>query len=59
MMWTSCSILTFAPVFGFGLFCDANAKKCERYRDATAPLDVAYAFIFFLVGEFNTLNSLG
>lgn len=51
MMWASCAAFTFAPVFGFGLFCDVNAKKCERYRDATQPVDVAYAFLFFLVGE--------
>lgn len=51
MMVTSCALLTLAPVFGFGIFCDVNAKKCERYRDAQEPLDVAYAFIFFFVGE--------
>lgn len=51
MMWGSCAALTFAPVFGFGIFCDVNAKKCERYRDATQPVDVAYAFLFFFVGE--------
>jgi prostaglandin E receptor 4 len=51
IMWTSCAALTFAPVFGFGIFCDKNAKKCERYRDGTQPVDVAYAFLFFFVGE--------
>lgn len=51
MMWTSCALLTFAPAFGFGIFCDVNAKKCERYRDAEKPLDVAYAFIFFFAGQ--------
>lgn len=51
MMWTSCAVLTFAPVFGFGIFCDVIAKKCERYRDAEQPLDIAYAFIFFFVGR--------
>lgn len=50
MMWTSCAVLTFAPVFGFGIFCDVAARKCERYRDAEEPLDVAYAFLFFFVG---------
>jgi prostaglandin E receptor 4 len=50
--WTSCAALTFAPVFGFGIFCDYHAKKCSRYRDATEPVDIAYAFLFFLVGEF-------
>lgn len=51
MMWTSCALLTFAPAFGFGIFCDVNAKKCERYRDADEPLDVAYAFICFFAGQ--------
>lgn len=51
MMWTSCALLTFAPAFGFGIFCDENAKKCERYRDADEPLDVTYAFIFFFAGQ--------
>lgn len=50
MMWTSCALLTFAPAFGVGIFCDVKEKKCERYRDAEEPLDVAYAFIFFFVG---------
>lgn len=51
MMWTSCALLTFAPAFGFGIFCDVHAKKCERYRDADEPLDVTYAFIFFFAGQ--------
>lgn len=55
-MWASCAALTFAPVFGFGIFCDVNAKKCERYRDGTQKVDVAYAFLFFLVGEFSTCS---
>lgn len=50
-MWSSCAVLTFAPVFGFGIFCDVAARKCERYRDAEEPLDVAYAFIFFVIGK--------
>ena len=51
IMWTSCAALTFAPVFGFGIFCDVNTKKCERYRDAKETVDVVYAFLFFFVGE--------
>lgn len=53
MMWTSCAVLSLAPAFGFGIFCDMNEKKCSRYRDAEAPHDVAYACIFFIVGELN------
>lgn len=57
IMWTSCALLTFAPAFGFGIFYDANEKKCERYRDAEDPFDIAYAFLFFFVGKFCALSS--
>lgn len=50
ILWTFVAVISFAPVSGFGIFCDENEKKCERYRDATKPLDVAYAFIFFFIG---------
>lgn len=55
-MWTSCAVLTFAPVFGFGIFCDAVGRKCERYRDAKDLADVIYAFIFFLVGTYDSIR---
>lgn len=58
MMWTSCAVLSFAPVFGFGIFCDVNSKRCRRYRDAEEPLDVAYAFIFFFIGKKSTQNHI-
>ena len=51
MLWTLAAILSFAPVYGFGIFLDEQAKKCERYRDATKTWDVAYAFLFFFNGE--------
>lgn len=51
MLWTLTAILSFAPVYGFGIFLDEEAKKCERYRNAKKTLDVAYAFLFFFVGE--------
>lgn len=54
--WASCAALTFAPVFGFGIFCDSAAKKCPRYRDATEPVDIAYAFLFFFVGKLTALS---
>lgn len=50
IMWLSCALLTFAPIFGFGKFCDDKARKCERYRDAEEPWDVLYAWLFFVVG---------
>lgn len=51
MLWTLAAILCFAPVYGFGIFLDEQAKKCERYRNATKTWDIAYAFLFFFVGE--------
>jgi prostaglandin E receptor 4 len=56
VLWTCAAILSFAPVTGFGLFCDEKAQECARYRDATEPLDVAYAFLFFIVGKQKSLN---
>lgn len=50
-LWALAAILSFAPIYGFGIFLDKQAKKCERYRDATKTSDVAYAFLFFFSGE--------
>lgn len=47
----SCAVLTFAPIFGVGIFRDTTTKTCQRYRDADQPLDIAYAFIFFFFGK--------
>ncbi|XP_070492197.1 beta-1 adrenergic receptor [Chironomus tepperi] len=49
--WTFAAVLSFAPVCGFGIFLDEQARKCERYRDATKTWDVAYAFLFFFNGS--------
>lgn len=56
MLWLIAGILTFMPVFGFGIFHIKNderdgKEKCLRYRDATEPWDKAYAFIFFFMGN--------
>ena len=52
IMWTSCAILTFAPAFGIGIFYDdIFILKCKRYRDAEKPIDVAYAFVCFFIGN--------
>lgn len=53
MVWIFCALVTFAPAFGFGIFCDEKARKCERYRDAKKPLDVVYAFLCFFIGSFS------
>jgi prostaglandin E receptor 4 len=58
IMWLSCAILTFAPILGFGKFCDDEGKKCERYRDASDPWDVLYAWIFFIVGMYDNQPTL-
>lgn len=50
-MWTFAAILTFAPLFGVGIYYDGNEKKCLRYRDADDIVDVTYAFVFFIVGK--------
>jgi hypothetical protein len=51
IQWTLVAILISAPVYGFGQFHDEKDKKCTRYRDATEPLNVVYAYIFFFVGK--------
>jgi prostaglandin E receptor 4 len=43
--------LCFLPFVGFGTYIDWTTNKCVRYRDATDPLDISYAFIFFTFGE--------
>ena len=50
-MWTFAAILTFAPLFGVGIYYDEYEKKCLRYRDADDIVDVTYAFVFFFVGK--------
>lgn len=52
ILWTLAGLLCFAPTFGFGIFLHEQGKKCERYRDATETVDVAYAFLFFFVGMY-------
>jgi prostaglandin E receptor 4 len=56
IMWLSCALLTFAPILGFGKFCDDRERKCERYRDAHETLDVIYAWLFFIVGMLHTFT---
>jgi hypothetical protein len=51
VLWLIAGILTFMPVFGFGIYFNEEKTKCERYRDATKTGDKAYAFIFFFVGN--------
>lgn len=53
ILWSLVCVLSFSPVVGFGVFYDEKKKKCERYRDATEPLDVTYAFLFFFAGKYH------
>ncbi|CAO1400488.1 unnamed protein product [Diamesa serratosioi] len=55
-MWTFAAILTFAPLFGVGIYYDEKDKKCLRYRDADDIVDVTYAFVFFIVGTVLCIN---
>uniref|UniRef100_A0AAG5CPP6 G-protein coupled receptors family 1 profile domain-containing protein n=1 Tax=Anopheles atroparvus TaxID=41427 RepID=A0AAG5CPP6_ANOAO len=56
ILWTIGAVITFLPLFGFGAYFDIGRKTCVRYKDATEPLDVAYAYLFFSIG---TLLCLG
>ncbi|XP_058059725.1 prostaglandin E2 receptor EP4 subtype [Anopheles bellator] len=50
ILWTIGAFITFLPLFGFGIYFDERKKACARYKSATEPMDVAYAYIFFSVG---------
>ncbi|KFB34970.1 AGAP001561-PB-like protein [Anopheles sinensis] len=50
ILWAIGAVITFLPLFGFGVYFDEQRKTCVRYKDATDPLDVAYAYLFFSVG---------
>ncbi|XP_050101109.1 prostaglandin E2 receptor EP4 subtype isoform X2 [Anopheles aquasalis] len=50
ILWTIGAFITFLPLFGFGIYFDEKRKTCVRYKSATEPMDVAYAYLFFSVG---------
>ncbi|XP_055610886.1 prostaglandin E2 receptor EP4 subtype-like isoform X2 [Uranotaenia lowii] len=50
LLWAVGAFFTFLPLFGFGIYYDETKQTCIRYRDATEPTDVAYAYLFFAVG---------
>ncbi|ETN57974.1 hypothetical protein AND_010435 [Anopheles darlingi] len=50
ILWTIGAFITFLPLFGFGIYFDEKKKACVRYKSATEPMDVAYAYLFFSVG---------
>ncbi|KAJ8708970.1 hypothetical protein PYW07_008796 [Mythimna separata] len=48
--WFWAALLTCAPILGLGLYYDADAHKCVRYRNAEAPTDLAYAIFYVAFG---------
>lgn len=58
LLWIIALSLTFLPFFGFGLYQVASEKgtKCARYRDATDPIDIAYAYLWFTFGKISKFN---
>ncbi|XP_066592100.1 prostaglandin E2 receptor EP2 subtype [Prorops nasuta] len=47
-LWLAALTLTSLPILGFGLYYKDN--HCVRYREATEPADVAYAYVWFFFG---------
>ncbi|XP_035773085.1 prostaglandin E2 receptor EP4 subtype-like [Anopheles albimanus] len=50
ILWTIGAFITFLPLFGFGIYFDEKKQTCVRYKSATEPMDIAYAYLFFSVG---------
>ncbi|XP_055544021.1 prostaglandin E2 receptor EP4 subtype isoform X2 [Wyeomyia smithii] len=50
LLWAIGAFFTFLPLFGFGVYYNETEQDCVRYREATDPTDVAYAYLFFAVG---------
>ncbi|XP_015585768.1 prostaglandin E2 receptor EP3 subtype isoform X2 [Cephus cinctus] len=47
-LWLAAAALSSLPLLGFGLY--YKGDKCKRYREATEPEDIAYAYVFFFFG---------
>jgi len=47
-LWFAVLVLVCLPFAGFGRYYDSG---CVRYRDATATIDIAYAYLFFVFGK--------
>lgn len=47
-LWLAAVALTMLPLLGFGLY--YKDGKCIRYREATEPADVSYAYVSFFFG---------
>lgn len=49
-LWITAVTMTYMPLFGFGIYYNAEKKTCARFRYATEPKDKAYAYLFFAFG---------
>ncbi|XP_076391828.1 prostaglandin E2 receptor EP3 subtype isoform X2 [Megachile rotundata] len=48
VLWLVALALTSFPVLGFGVY--YKGERCVRYREATEPADIAYAYVWFFFG---------
>ncbi|KAH0956533.1 hypothetical protein HN011_002440 [Eciton burchellii] len=53
-LWLVALAMTSLPVMGFGLY--YKGERCVRYREATEPSDVAYAYVWFTFGTLLCLS---
>lgn len=54
VLWLVALALTSLPLMGFGVY--YKGEQCVRYREATEPADIAYAYVWFFFGEYGTLS---
>ncbi|XP_020288677.1 prostaglandin E2 receptor EP2 subtype isoform X2 [Pseudomyrmex gracilis] len=47
-LWIISLVLASLPLMGFGVF--YKSGRCVRYREATDPSDIAYAYVWFTFG---------
>ncbi|CAH1153502.1 unnamed protein product [Phaedon cochleariae] len=50
-LWLTAVMLVYMPLFGFGLYYDAQKQRCTRFRHATELRDKIYAYLFFAFGS--------
>ncbi|XP_017794565.1 PREDICTED: prostaglandin E2 receptor EP2 subtype [Habropoda laboriosa] len=48
VLWLVGLTLTSLPLLGFGVY--YKGERCVRYREATEPADIAYAYVWFVAG---------
>ncbi|XP_012215226.1 prostaglandin E2 receptor EP3 subtype isoform X2 [Linepithema humile] len=53
-LWLVALGMTSLPVMGFGLY--YKNERCVRYREAIEPADVAYAYVWFILGTLLCLS---